>query len=233
MFETIRQFAEEQLAAIGSIVAVRDRHAASFAAQAVAHWDIWDGPRHRVGVDWVEAEFANLRAGFRWAADHRDDLVTATAIAAHTALLAFDLVRLESVGSAEELLAAATAADVRQLPRLYSAASIGSYSGRPEIALGYAHRAGTLGTDPRYDGFPPGVSSTSEGVGHLYAGRIDRCLELWAGMAADPQPGLRRFGVWAWCCGCHRRQVGTTKPDGSPTTTSPPFAPTAARAGPP
>jgi predicted ATPase len=37
MFETIRQFAEEQLAAIGSIVAVRDRHAASFAAQAVAH----------------------------------------------------------------------------------------------------------------------------------------------------------------------------------------------------
>ena len=43
-----------------------------FAEQAIAHWDIWDGPRQRVAVDWVDAELANLRAGFRWAADQGD-----------------------------------------------------------------------------------------------------------------------------------------------------------------
>ena len=72
MLETIRQFAEDQLAATGTIDEVRDRHARYFAEQAVAHWDIWDGPRQRVAVDWVDVELANLRAGFRWAADQGD-----------------------------------------------------------------------------------------------------------------------------------------------------------------
>ena len=45
MLETIRQFAEEQLAATGTISdEVRDRHARYFAEQAVAHWDLWEGP---------------------------------------------------------------------------------------------------------------------------------------------------------------------------------------------
>ena len=39
MLETIRQFAEDQLAATGTIDEVRDRHARYFAEQAVAHWD--------------------------------------------------------------------------------------------------------------------------------------------------------------------------------------------------
>ena len=33
---------------------------------------LWDGPGYRVALDWVDAEFANLRAGFRWAADQGD-----------------------------------------------------------------------------------------------------------------------------------------------------------------
>ena len=103
MYETIRQFAEEQLAATDNIADIRDRHARYFAAQAVAHWDLWDGPGQRVALDWVDVEFANLRAGFRWAAD-RHDLVTATAIAAHTTLLGQVLMRYESVGWAEEIL---------------------------------------------------------------------------------------------------------------------------------
>ena len=44
MLETIRQFAEEQLAATGLIGEVRDRHARYFADQAAARWDLWDGP---------------------------------------------------------------------------------------------------------------------------------------------------------------------------------------------
>jgi predicted ATPase len=53
MLETIRQFAEEQLAAGGSIVAVRDCHARYLADQAIAHWTIWDGPHQRDALDWA------------------------------------------------------------------------------------------------------------------------------------------------------------------------------------
>src|SRR5262245_48302417 len=69
MSETIRQFAQERLATTGTIGEIRDRHARYFAALAVAHWGMWDGPGQRVALDWVDVEFANLRAGFRWAAD--------------------------------------------------------------------------------------------------------------------------------------------------------------------
>ena len=144
MLETIRQFAEEQLAATGSIDAVRDRHARYFADQAVAFCDLWDGPRQRVAIDWVDVEYANLRAGFRWAAD-QGDLDTAVAIAAHTTVLGNMLLRYESVGWAAEILDAATAADVRRLPRLYTAAGACSLIGRQEDAVGYAQTAVVLG----------------------------------------------------------------------------------------
>ena len=101
MYETIRQFAEEQLAATADIADVRNAHAAYFAAQAIAYWDVWDGPGIRVALDWVDVEFANLRAGFRWAADHRH-LDTACTIAAHTTLLAQMLQQWEPVGWSEE-----------------------------------------------------------------------------------------------------------------------------------
>ena len=126
---------------------IRDRHARYFATQAVAHWEIWDGPQQRDATDWVEAEFDNLRAGFRWAID-RDDLATATAIAAHTTMIAFDLQRFEPVGWAEELLPAATAAELAQLPRLYTAASFCAFTGRPADAVRYAEAASALQTDP-------------------------------------------------------------------------------------
>ncbi len=128
LYETIRQFAEEQLAGTDDIGAVRDAHARCFAEEAMSYWEVWDGPGQRVALEWLDAEFANLRAGFRWAADHHD-LDTATSIAAHTPFLALLLERFEPVGWAQELLDAATAADVRQLPRLYAAASMAVISG--------------------------------------------------------------------------------------------------------
>jgi hypothetical protein len=70
---------------------------------------MWDGPGQRAALDWVDVEFANLRARFRWAAD-RDDLATAAAIAAHTAMLALPLERYEPAGWAEEILEAARGA---------------------------------------------------------------------------------------------------------------------------
>jgi predicted ATPase len=111
LLETIRQFAEEQLAATGTIGQIRDRHARYFAPRAVAYWGMWDGPGQRVALDWVEVELFNLRAGFRWAAD-QDDLATAAAIAAHTAMLGHTLQRYEPAGWAEEILEAARAAEL-------------------------------------------------------------------------------------------------------------------------
>ena len=159
-----------------------------FAEQAIAHWDIWDGPGQRVAVDWVDVEFANLRAGFRWAAD-QGDLASAAAIAAHTALLAFALQRFEPVGWAEEILAAATAADLPQLPRLYTAASLCSFTGRLDAAVDYAQTAVALEADPRYDPFEPGWSSLWEAAAYILR-RSGRPAPWRSTPALTAQPGL-------------------------------------------
>jgi len=65
MFETIRQFAEEQLSATGELDRMRDRHAANFAAEASRRYARWNGPGWRDAVDWVEIELDNLRWAFR------------------------------------------------------------------------------------------------------------------------------------------------------------------------
>jgi predicted ATPase/DNA-binding SARP family transcriptional activator len=184
MLETIRQFAEEQLATSGRISEVRDRHANYFASQALEYWDAWDGSRQRVAADWVDVELANLRVGFRWAVD-RGDPATAAAIAAHTALLNWAMQRFEPAGWAEEILGAATAADWRRLPRVYTAASLCMFTGRPEAAVGYAHTAVALEADPRYEPFEAGISGLLEATAHTFAGRIDRCVDICTTLAGD------------------------------------------------
>jgi predicted ATPase len=187
LLETIRQFAEEQLAATGTIGEIRDRHARYFAELAVAYWDMWDGPSQRVTLDWVHVELANLRAGFRWAAD-QDDLATAAAIAAHTAMLAWPLERYEPAGWAEEILQPTSTAEVAQLPRLYTAASLCAFTGRAEAAVGYAQAAVAMEADARFDGFDPAWSHSREATAHMVAGRLDRCIEIWADLAVQSGP---------------------------------------------
>ncbi len=177
LLETIRQFGEEQLDGTGTRDEVRNLHASYYAAQAAAAWERWNGPDQRLALDWVDREFANLRAGFRWAADH-DGLAWAAAIAAHAAMLTFVLQRFEPVGWAEELIPAATAADLEQIPRLCTAASVCALTGRPEVAVGYAQTAVSLEADVQYDPFETGWSLAWEAIGHRYAGRIDRLLEI-------------------------------------------------------
>ena len=185
LLETIRQFAEEQLAASGTIDAVRRRHARYFAEQAMTYFDICYGPRQTVALDWVEAEYANLRTAFRWATDH-GDLDTATAIAAHTALIGLDLLRYEAIGWATEILAAATAAQVRQLPRLYSAAGYCCFTGQTEAAVDYARTALALATDARYDPFEPAWTRMFAAVAIAYAGRVEEGVEIAAGLVGGP-----------------------------------------------
>jgi len=185
MLETIRQFAEDQLGAAGTTTEIRERHARYYADKAVACSDVWDGPRQRDALDWLDIEYANLRAAFRWAVD-RADLATAAAIATYTSVLGQPLGRFESVGWAEEILSAATAAELGRLPRLYDAASLCAFTGRPEVALRYIQVAVALQEDPHYDPFEPGWAGWYEFAIYLVSGRIDRCLDKCASMVVQP-----------------------------------------------
>ncbi len=86
MLETIRQFAEEQLVQTGEADDARSAHARYFAGREADVLALWDSPRQREAYEWFTVELANLRAAFRWAADH-DDLDTAAAIAIYAAFL--------------------------------------------------------------------------------------------------------------------------------------------------
>jgi predicted ATPase/class 3 adenylate cyclase/DNA-binding CsgD family transcriptional regulator len=177
LFETIRQFAEDRLEAAGELAATRDRHAAHFAAQASAQWDQWNGPGWRDAVDWVGAELGNLRAAFRWSSA-RGEVAVATDIAAHAALMGFSVQLFETLAWAEELLPAASAADVSRLPRLYTAAGYACFAGRAEAARANAHRAVELEGDARYDPCEPGYALFIEALCQVYCGDLDRYIEL-------------------------------------------------------
>ena len=112
MFETIRQFAEEQLSATGGLERLRDRHAAHFGQEASARYAALEraglARRRRLGGDRARQP----SSAFRWSVE-RGELEVATDVAAHAALMGFSVQLFETVGWAEELLPAATAADVR------------------------------------------------------------------------------------------------------------------------
>ena len=135
----------------------------------------------------------NLRTALRWAADHAD-LATAAAIAAHSALLAWTLYRFEAVGWVEEILVAATAADLRQLPRLYTAAGLCQFTGRPDAAgVGYAETAVALEANPCYEPFGNGWSNVFEYAAHFYAGHGDRTVEICRALTSEP--GVAHAGL--------------------------------------
>jgi len=196
MFETIRQFAEEELSAVGGFARMRDRHAAHFGQEASVRYQRWNGPGWRDAVDWVEVELDNLRTAFRWSAQ-RGDLDVATDVAAHAALMGFSVQLFETVGWAEELLPAANAADVGRLPRLYTAAGYACFVGRAEAAAANAHRATELETESRYDPCEPGYATFIEALGQVYCGHLDRYIELTGAVAALPKMETRGYGIAA------------------------------------
>ncbi|MBI5089027.1 MAG: adenylate/guanylate cyclase domain-containing protein [Actinobacteria bacterium] len=181
LFETIRQFAEDRLVESEQLDRVRGRHAAHFAARASSEWDHWT-TRWRDAVDWVELELDNLRSAFRWSSD-AGEVAVATDIAAHVALMGFSVQLFETLAWAEELLAAATAADVARLPRLYTAAGYACFAGQPDAARHNARRATELEADPRYDPCEPGYAMFVEALGQVYCGDLARYVELTAEVA--------------------------------------------------
>ena len=199
LYETIRQFAEDRLAEAGERELTRDLHAAEFARRAVAEWERWDGPGWREAVDWVELELSNLRAGLRWSSE-RGRLVVATDIAAHAALMGFSVQLFETLAWAEELLDAASKADVPRLPRLYTAAGYACFVGRPDAARQNAHRATELAAGGRYDPCEPGYSSFIEALGQVYCGDLDRYIEL-TGEVAERYGAERGYALASYVDG--------------------------------
>jgi predicted ATPase/class 3 adenylate cyclase len=140
MLETIRQFAEEQLAAGGDATETRTAHARYFAGLEADILALWDSPRQPKAYDWFAIELPNLRAAFRCAADHGDLDVAAT-LATYAAFVGFLAEIYEPIAWAEEILDAARATDHPRLTFLYVIASQCWIAGRIEGAVGYSEAA--------------------------------------------------------------------------------------------
>jgi predicted ATPase len=140
MLETIRQFAEEQLAARGEATDIRAAHARYFAELEGDIMALWDSPRQREAYDWFTIELANLRTAFRWAAD-LGDLDVAAPIATYAAWLGYLTENYESIAWAEELIEPARATDHSRLAALYLMASNCYMTGRIEPAVIYTEAA--------------------------------------------------------------------------------------------
>ena len=140
MLETIRQFAEQQLVAQGAASEVRAAHSRYFAGREADVLALWDSPRQREAYSWFATELANLRAAFRWAADH-DDLDAAATIATYAPFLGGLFHSSEPIAWAEELIERARAVNHPRLAFLYAIASLCCMAGRIEEAVGYAEAA--------------------------------------------------------------------------------------------
>ncbi len=186
MLETIRQFAEEQLATRGGATEARAAHARYFARCEADILALWDSPRQREAYDWFATELANLRTAFRWAVE-QGDLDDAATIATHAAFLAFCVENYEPIAWAEELIEPARAADHPRLAVLYTMASWCYVAGRLEEAVRYCD-AGQIVVAGSPDGVLFGFESWLGGV-YNFTGQPERSVE-WSRflLARGPDP---------------------------------------------
>jgi hypothetical protein len=190
MLETIRQFAEGQLADSGESDAARTAHAHYFARLEGDVLALWNGPRQREAYTWFDAELANLRTAFRWAADHAD-LDTAAAIAVCGAALGYWLRQHEPVGWAEELIGPAKAMEHPRLAQLYVMAAQCFIAGRVEEFLDYAEAGQAAIDSGRFDEVPDQFETWLSG-GYLTAGEVQRCVD-WCHNTIRRGPGRHSF----------------------------------------
>jgi hypothetical protein len=174
MLETIRQFAEEQLAATGEATEARTAHARHFATREADVLALWDSPRQREAYDWFTVELPNLRTAFRWAAGH-GDLDDAATIATYAAFLGFCIDNYETIAWAEELIELARAVDHPRLAFLYVIASQCYTSGRVEEAVRYSD-AGIPVVESGRGEVPFGIEGLLSTT-YLYAGQPELAVE--------------------------------------------------------
>ena len=174
MLETIRQFAEEQLAAHGAAATVRAAHARYFAGREADILALWDSPRQREAYTWFTAELANLRTAFRWAAD-QGDVDVAAAIATCAGFLGIGVENYEPIAWAEELIEPASAIDHPRLATLYVIASSCWAAGRVEAAVHYADDGQMVIGSGRHE-VPFGTEGLL-GFAYFAAGQPERMVE--------------------------------------------------------
>ena len=174
MLETIRQFADEQLAARGAADVVRTAHAHYFAGREADVLARWDSPRQPEAYNWFAVELANLRTAFRWAADH-DDLDVAAGIATYAAFIGLWVENYEPIAWAEELIEPALAVDHPRLAFLYVTASQCWNPGRIEEAIRYSDDGQTVIARGRYE-MPFGGEGWL-GTVYLILGQPERLVE--------------------------------------------------------
>ena len=137
MLETVRQFAEEQLATTAGVDRVRDDHAGFYNSRSSSTGSAGTGPisaLRSTGSTW-----AGQPPGWLPLGDGDLRRRGAATIAAHTALVPFQ--GAEPSAWSEEILPAAISAAVPHLPRLYVAASYCGFTGRPLDAVEFAEAA--------------------------------------------------------------------------------------------
>ncbi|MDT5146824.1 MAG: hypothetical protein QOC58_1469, partial [Mycobacterium sp.] len=175
MLETIRQFAEEQLVTSGAAADIRTAHSRYFAGREADIMAAWDGPRQREAYAWLTVELANLRAAFRWAADH-GDLDAGAATAAYSALLGPFLENYEPITWAEELMEPLRRVDHPRLAAVCVGASLCVLVGRFDEAVHYSEVGQTV-----IAAASDKVSYFGEawlGSAYLFVGQPERYVEL-------------------------------------------------------
>jgi len=151
MLETIRQFAEEALAADGNSDETRDRHADYFADRSDSAYELYLTDEELRSVRWVDREMTNLAAGFQWALSRRL-ADSALRIATTTHRIARSSLRTDTFDWPEQVLPLARQVEHRQLPRLLGeACDAATGTWRVGDAAHYGLEAIELNDDGRYD----------------------------------------------------------------------------------
>jgi predicted ATPase len=183
MLETIRQFAEEQLVASGEADELRTAHARHFAGQEPDVLALWNSRRQRESYDWFTLELANLRAAFRWAADH-EDLDRASAIAVCAALLGSFVEQFEPGAWAEEIIEPARGVQHPRLAQLYAMAARCFAASRFDDGIRYGEAALLAVDSGRLDEVPLDLASEF-GLIYVIRGESERWITQCRNMLSD------------------------------------------------
>jgi predicted ATPase len=191
LLETIRQFSEEQLAAIGESEAVRTGHARYFADDSDSNFKNWLSPRQLMAYQWLDREIDNLRSAFRWASDHAD-IDAAARIASNVGDMARFRLRDEAANWAAEIVDAARQVRHRRLAVLLTWAASSAWSfKRLEQAKLLGTEAISLAGNADYDPFAWAFIDLA--MVASFEGQAGRAVELAQAGAAHPADRHDRF----------------------------------------
>jgi hypothetical protein len=191
LLETIRQFAEDQLAASGEGDTARLRHAQYFAGSCESNFAVWLSPRQLAAYQWLDSEIDNLRSAFRWASD-RDEIDVAVRIASNIGDMARFRIRDEASNWAAEIIDAAKRTHHRRLGYLLTWAGSSAW-GRGNLAAAkpYAEEAISLAGRVEFDSWVWAYVDLAAIA--AFENSPDRAIEFARAGAAHPDDRSDRF----------------------------------------